>query len=201
MPDVHAGMGAVIVFTAEVGAGSVIPGMVGVDIGCGMLTKPLGRVQIDLVKLDRITRRRIPSGTDVCAVLPDKPDTAWLEQLHSFAALDNPDRLLRSLGSLGGGNHFIETDQDSDGNFYLIIHSGSRSPGLQVARYYQMLAQKRHRLAREAQERQLIERMRAERAERLIQHTLEEFRKDHPAVREELCWLEGQDSADYQKTP
>ena len=139
MPDVHAGAGCVIGFTADLGD-KVIPNIVGVDIGCGMLTVPLGPTEIDFKKLDEVIRKYVPSGMNV----HDKPRMEiaifQFDQLVCYESLKNVDWLERSLGTLGGGNHFIEIDQDDDGNKYLVIHTGSRNLGKQVADIYQKKA-------------------------------------------------------------
>lgn len=136
MPDVHAGAGCVIGFTADLGD-KVIPNIVGVDIGCGMLAVPLGPTEIDFKKLDEVIRKYVPSGMNV----HDKPRLEiaifQFDQLVCYESLKNVDWLERSLGTLGGGNHFIEIDQDDDGNKYLVIHTGSRNLGKQVADIYQ----------------------------------------------------------------
>lgn len=136
MPDVHAGTGCVIGFTGNLGD-KVIPNIVGVDIGCGMLTCNLGKFILDLVKLDEIIRKVVPSGFDVHTKEKDFPK---LEQLRCIDELKNLSRIYCSIGTLGGGNHFIEVDVDNCGNRYLIIHSGSRNLGKQVADIYQKKA-------------------------------------------------------------
>lgn len=104
MPDVHKGMGCVIGFTADMGD-KIVPNIVGVDIGCGMLTIKLGKIDMDLEELDRIIHDRIPSGHDVNnRVIEDFPK---LKDLYAYRELRNTKRLERSIGSLGGGNHFI----------------------------------------------------------------------------------------------
>lgn len=136
MPDVHAGKGCVIGFTANLGA-KVIPNIVGVDIGCGMLTIALGQTEIDFPALDSVIRHTVPSGRSIHqSAQADFPFTSLLcyEQLQNLSRLEN------SLGTLGGGNHFIEIDEDMDGNRFLVIHTGSRDLGRQVADYYQNLA-------------------------------------------------------------
>lgn len=124
MPDVHAGAGCVIGFTADLGD-KVIPNIVGVDIGCGMLTVELGKIDIDFDYLDKAIRENVPSGREVneTAIYP----TEVIEYIRCYKALKDPERLVRSIGSLGGGNHFIEIDTDSEGVKYLVIHTGSRS--------------------------------------------------------------------------
>lgn len=137
MPDVHAGAGCVIGFTADLGD-KVIPNIVGVDIGCGMLTVELGKIDIDFDYLDKAIRENVPSGREVneTAIYP----TEVIEYIRCYKALKDPERLVRSIGSLGGGNHFIEIDTDSEEVKYLVIHTGSRNLGKQVAEYYQNLA-------------------------------------------------------------
>ena len=137
MPDVHAGAGCVIGFTADLGE-MVIPNIVGVDIGCGMLTVELGKSETDFEKLDTIIREFVPSGKSVhegrIVRFPE------LQKLNCCRALKDTKRIERSIGTLGGGNHFIEIDIDDEGNKYLIIHTGSRNLGKQVAEHYQEMA-------------------------------------------------------------
>ena len=139
MPDVHAGAGCVIGFTADLGE-KVIPNIVGVDIGCGMLTTNLGNIDIDFEKLDNIIREYVPSGRKVHEEENLSVASDIIEKLHCKEQLKNIDWMKRSCGTLGGGNHFIEVDKDSKNNKYLIIHSGSRNIGKQVAEIYQQMA-------------------------------------------------------------
>lgn len=135
MPDVHAGKGCTIGTTMTI-EDKAVPNIVGVDIGCGMYTVELGKTDIDFVKVDEATHF-IPSGRDVWEGRMERFD---LTGLRCYRNLKNAKRLERSLGTLGGGNHFIEIDAASDGTKYLIIHSGSRNLGKQVAELYQTLA-------------------------------------------------------------
>ncbi len=137
MPDVHAGKGCVIGFTAYLGA-LVIPNIVGVDIGCGMLTVELGKEQIDFEKLDEIIKQNVPSGMNV----HDEKIESFpnLTTMHCYDKLKDDGYIERSIGTLGGGNHFIEIDVDDENNKCLVIHTGSRNLGKQVAEYYQNLA-------------------------------------------------------------
>ncbi len=137
MPDVHTGFGCVIGFTGNLGT-KVIPNIVGVDIGCGILTIELGDEFIDFQKLDQIIRKNIPSGFNVHQKSKFKFNK--LKDLNCYKQLKNKERFNQSLGTLGGGNHFIEIDIDDESNKYLIIHTGSRNLGKQVADYYQKLA-------------------------------------------------------------
>ena len=135
MSDVHAGKGCVIGFTGDLG-NKVIPNIVGVDIGCGMLCIELGNVELDLEKIDNIIRKYVPSGRNVHEKTQSK--FVDLKKLYCLKELkNNNDFLERSLGTLGSGNHFIEVDKDEDNNKYLVIHTGSRNLGKQVASIYQ----------------------------------------------------------------
>lgn len=138
MPDVHAGKGCVIGFTGDLGE-KVIPSIVGVDIGCGIFCANLGNIDIDFKKLDDFINNNIPSGMNVNET---KIADFNIEKLYCYNELKNHEWIENSVGSLGGGNHFIEIDTSKDGKKYLIIHSGSRNLGVQVANYYQDLANK-----------------------------------------------------------
>ena len=135
MPDVHAGKGCTIGTTMTI-TDKAVPNIVGVDIGCGMYTVELGKVDIDFEKVDTAAHY-IPSGRDVWEGRMERFD---LTGLCCYRNLKQAKRLERSLGTLGGGNHFIEIDVASDGTKYLVIHSGSRNLGKQVAKFYQSLA-------------------------------------------------------------
>lgn len=135
MPDVHAGKGCTIGTTMTI-SDKAVPNIVGVDIGCGMYTVRLNTERLDFVKMDEAAHF-IPSGMRVWEGRQERFD---LTGLKCYRQLRDTKRLERSLGTLGGGNHFIEIDEASDGTKYLVIHSGSRNLGKQVAEYYQQLA-------------------------------------------------------------
>lgn len=135
MPDVHAGKGCTIGTTMTV-TDKAVPNIVGVDIGCGMYTVKLADNSLDFEKIDEAAHY-IPSRRDVWDFRQEKFD---LQELFCYRELKETRRIEKSLGTLGGGNHFIEIDKDSDGNFYLVIHTGSRNLGKQVAEIYQRLA-------------------------------------------------------------
>lgn len=137
MPDVHAGKGCTVGFTMSV-SDYVCPNLIGVDIGCGMLTINIGNQNVNLEQLDKLIREKIPFGKNVHEGRMVRFDK--IQELKCFRELKDTKRLERSIGSLGGGNHFIEIDKGNNGNLYLIIHSGSRNLGHQVASYYQNLA-------------------------------------------------------------
>ena len=135
MPDVHVGKGCTIGTTMTV-TDKICPNIVGVDIGCGMYTVKLKDKEINFEKIDEACHF-IPFGMNVWEGRMERFD---LSQLKCYRSLRDAKRLERSLGTLGGGNHFIEVDQAKDGTYYLIIHSGSRNLGKQVAEFYQHLA-------------------------------------------------------------
>lgn len=200
MPDVHAGAGCVIGFTADLGD-KVIPNIVGVDIGCGMLTVELGKIDIDFEQLDKAIRKRVPSGKNVHDGRVVRFDE--LQSLHCYRELKDTKRLERSIGTLGGGNHFIEIDTDTDGNKYFIIHSGSRNLGKQVAEHYQKLAieimQGKYKLY-EIQEK-LIADYKAQGKRKEIEKAIKELhRKFNPnplGIAKELCYLTGKYREQY----
>jgi len=200
MPDVHAGAGCVIGFTADLGD-KVIPNIVGVDIGCGMLTVELGNIEIDLAQIDTIIRKYVPSGRNVHEGRNVRFEE--LQQLRCFRELKDTKRLERSIGTLGGGNHFIEIDTDSEGVKYLIIHSGSRNLGKQVAEYYQKLAVEIMSGKDElyAMQEKLIAEYKAQGRKAEIQKAIAELhRKLHPnplGIPKELCYLTGKYREDY----
>lgn len=200
MPDVHAGAGCVIGFTADLGD-KVIPNIVGVDIGCGMLTVELGNIEIDLAQIDTIIRKYVPSGRNVHEGRNVRFEE--LQQLRCFRELKDTKRLERSIGTLGGGNHFIEIDTDSEGVKYLIIHSGSRNLGKQVAEYYQKLAVEIMSGKDElyAMQEKLIAEYKAQGRKAEIQKAIAELhRKFHPnplGIPKELCYLTGKYREDY----
>lgn len=199
MPDVHAGKGCVIGFTADLGD-KVIPNIVGVDIGCGMLTAEIGKLDIDFEKLDRVIRENIPSGRTVRDSEVNFPE---IEQLRCKNLLKNMSWLKCSLGTLGDGNHFIEVDEDSDGVKYLIIHTGSRNLGKQVAEIYQQIAiesmQGMPKLSKESE--RLVVEYKKSGKQKEIQKALAELKRkwkpDKLGIPKELCYLTGKNRDNY----
>lgn len=200
MPDVHAGKGCVIGFTGNLGE-KVIPNIVGVDIGCGMLCAELGNIDLDLEKLDKIIREYVPSGMNVHE--NQRYKFLELEQLYCYKLLKNKDNWLeKSMGTLGGGNHFIEIDVDEDNNKYLIIHTGSRNLGKQVAEIYQEKAIKYCSYEDEMKEakQKLIKEYKEQHREKEIQDKLIEISKKYEGktkLPKDLCYLEGKLREDY----
>lgn len=199
MPDVHAGAGCVIGFTGDLGD-KVIPNIVGVDIGCGMLCVELGNVDIDLEKLDNIIRQYIPSGMNV----HEKQVYDYnFTQLYCYNELKNKDGWLeKSLGSLGGGNHFIEIDVDNENNKYLVIHTGSRNLGKQVADIYQNKAIDycSYKKEKNDERQKLIKEYKEQGREKEIEQALIEINQKYDGktkLPKDLCYLEGKDREDY----
>ena len=134
MPDVHAGIVGTIGYTQTVGK-AIMPNVVGIDIGCGMtLARVKGRIK-DFQKLDTVIRENVPSGFAIRGEALHMADEIDLSKLHCYKNIQ-ADKAYRSIGTLGGGNHFIEVDQGEDGDFYLVIHSGSRHLGIEVTNFY-----------------------------------------------------------------
>ena len=134
MPDVHAGIVGTIGFTQTVGK-AIMPNVVGIDIGCGMtLARVEGRIR-DFQKLDTVIREKVPAGFAIRGEALRMADEIDLSKLHCYKNIQ-ADKAYRSIGTLGGGNHFIEVDQGEDGEFYLVIHSGSRHLGIEVTNFY-----------------------------------------------------------------
>lgn len=192
MPDVHAGKGCTIGTTMTI-KDKAVPNVVGVDIGCGMYTVNLGKRELDLKKLDEICHY-IPSGKEVWE---GKKEKFNLEELYCFRELKDTRRLVRSIGTLGGGNHFIEVDKSADGTKYLVIHSGSRNLGKQVAEIYQKLAMDLDRgIGEYLDKREEIIRTYKEQGRRKeIQQALAKLKWDREnketTIPEDLCYLSG----------
>lgn len=137
MPDVHAGAGCTIGTTMTI-TDKVVPNLVGVDIGCGMETIRINNTRIELEKLDKLIYAKIPSGMNIRETPHQYNDKIDLTALRCYKQI-HEHRAIHSIGTLGGGNHFIEADKDEEGNIYIVIHSGSRYLGNEVAKLYQEL--------------------------------------------------------------
>lgn len=196
MPDVHAGKGCTIGTTMTV-IDKAVPNIVGVDIGCGMYTVNIGKADIDFEKFDAACHA-VPSGMNVW---DGRKERFNLTELKSYRILKDSRYIERSLGTLGGGNHFIETDEAADGTKYLVIHSGSRNLGKQVAEYYQKLAVEIHSgkdeyyAARDA----LIAEYKAAGRRSEIEAALKELKWDRRdcLIPDDLCYLYGTYFEDY----
>lgn len=213
MPDVHAGAGCVIGFTGNLGD-KVIPNIVGVDIGCGMLVQPFScNSSIDFHALNEYILHAIPSGRDFrdeqYLPLPQKYSDLYqnakqlILQLRCYRELKEVRRLYKSIGSLGGGNHFIELDKDESGLYYLVVHTGSRNLGKQVADIYQKLAikcQSGWDKLIEEKNRIIAEYKLAGRKNELqdvIRNLHNSFKTCKLTIPQDLCYLQGQFREDY----
>ena len=196
MPDVHAGKGCTIGTTMTV-KDKAVPNIVGVDIGCGMYTVDIGKGEIDMEQMDSAAHF-IPSGMNVWEGRKEHFD---LLDLRCYRGLKDAKRLERSLGTLGGGTHFIEIDQAADGTKFLIIHSGSRNLGKQVAEFYQRLAIDLNKGKEEyfARRDALIAEYKAAGRRSEIQAALKALRweEQEATIPEDLCFVYGQYFQDY----
>lgn len=196
MPDVHAGKGCTIGTTMTI-TDKAVPNIVGVDIGCGMYTVNLGKEDIDLEKMDEAAHF-VPSGKQVWEGRQEHFD---LTRLRCYRNLRDTKRLERSLGTLGGGNHFMEVDRAEDGTNYLVIHSGSRNLGKQVAELYQKLAVELHQGKEEYFKKRdaLIAEYKAAGKRKEIQAALKElaWTARELLIPEDLCYLYGNYLEDY----
>ena len=196
MPDVHAGKGCTIGTTMTI-TDKAVPNIVGVDIGCGMYTVSLGKADIDFERLDEAAHF-IPSGMNVWEGRQEHFD---LEQLRCYRDLKDAKRLERSLGTLGGGNHFIEIDESADGVKYLVIHSGSRNLGKQVAELYQKLAVELSKGKEEYFKKrdEIIRTYKEQGRKKEIQAALKQIKweRKESMIPEDLCFLYGPYLEDY----
>lgn len=193
MPDVHAGAGCTIGTTMTIND-KIVPNLVGVDINCGMLCIQIQETAFDPQKLDNIIRQYVPSGHDI----HETEDRTYTTAIDNLIAPVNTSLAYRSIGSLGGGNHFIELDKDDNGYFYLVIHSGSRHLGLEVANYYQNLAYNNCNGASKDDIKQLITEYKAAGRQREIEQALITLKNTkHTSIPKELCYLTSSDMNDY----
>ncbi|MBJ2194728.1 MAG: RtcB family protein [Muribaculaceae bacterium] len=216
MPDVHAGAGCVIGFTGNLGD-KVIPNIVGVDIGCGMRILKLGKLaDIDYHAFHEHIRSNVPSGKIVREdrfgfkpLVGDETEIyreakKLVKELYCYREIKDSGRINKAIGSLGGGNHFIELDNDDEGNVFLVIHTGSRNLGKQVAEIYQAKAVKH--LTNGADEfeetiKRTIEEYKAAGRRSELQGVIKKMRKEYqdaePSLPADLCYVEGEAREQY----
>lgn len=195
MPDIHAGAGCTVGTTMTLNNGKICPNLIGVDIGCAMYVVKLQEKEIDCAKLDEVIRKYIPSGLN-CHDEPHKLAKSFdLTRLKCYNSI-NATHMMCSLGTLGGGNHFIEVNRDSEDNLYLVIHSGSRQLGIQVACHYQRMAIRttKHNI-RDAASQKIIQRLKAEGRTSEIANELNKLVVHYPP--EDLMCCDGQLAEDY----
>lgn len=195
MPDYHAGKGCVIGTTIQL-KDKVVPNLVGVDVGCGVLTVKLQEKEIDFDRLDNAIRTFVPSGQDVHTeetvfhVNTSFPDPDLFKARHVLSQAKS----IHSLGTLGGGNHFIEVSADSEGFHYLTIHTGSRYVGAKIAHYYQKTAISN---LRKRDVSSLIEQLKEAGRHNEIQAAIQSYNEKNPIIPDDLAYLEGEHFHDY----
>lgn len=189
MPDTHAGSGCVIGTTMTI-KDKIVPNLVGVDIGCGMHAVKLKEKEIDLSALDEVIEKYIPSGTNIHELMMSSYD------LDDIIAPIDKERARRSIGTLGGGNHFIEVNKDSEGYLWLVIHTGSRHLGIEICKYYQDLAYKTLK-GRGDVVKDVIERLKAEGRQREIESAIKAIKEKEITIPRDLCYLEGDNFRNY----
>ena len=191
MPDIHAGKGCTIGTTMTI-TDKVAPNLVGVDIGCGMETIRVRESRIELQKLDKLIYERIPSGFSIREKAHRYLSQIDLSQLCCARHVDLI-RAEKSIGTLGGGNHFIEVDRDDEGNLYIVVHSGSRHLGVEVAGYYQEAGHKVLNRTDDASVEALIAQLKAEGREREIQKELKKLKNiKQTSIPRELAYVSGE---------
>ena len=196
MPDVHAGAGCTIGTTLRIVNGKICPNLVGVDIGCGMYTIPLQDTDIDFGHLDAVIREYVPSGMTVRETSHAYTDLARLNELACRKQV-RMDLAPYSIGSLGGGNHFIEVDKDDEGHLYLVIHTGSRNLGVQIASYYQDIAWKSMTTYSKEERKAFIDGWIAEGRSKEIETLLKNLAAKNPKIPKDLAYVEGYAYDDY----
>lgn len=196
MPDVHAGVGCTIGTTMTL-RDKVVPGMVGVDIGCGMETVKLKETSMDFDELDRVIRTQIPSGH---AIHPQPHPLAKDIDLRELRCAGHVDieRAQCSIGTLGGGNHFIEIDRGEDGHLYLVVHSGSRHLGVETASFYQKAGWKALQQGYRPLVQEAMQQLKAQGREQEIADVTAKIKREYaPDVPKELAYVSGELFADY----
>ena len=203
MPDTHAGKGATIGTTIKL-KDKVSPSLVGVDISCGMLAVEIPKsLNLNLEKIDKFINDNIPAGFEVNKENFKGIYYGFIKNLKCYDKLKNIDHIEKSLGSLGSGNHFLEINESNIGQRYLVVHSGSRNLGKQVADIYQDIADEhcnRTMSERNLLKKELIKKLKDQGKSNEIQKALEEFNKQNTEKKllaHDLCYLEGQDMKDY----
>lgn len=190
MPDIHSGAGCTIGTTMTI-RDKVCPNLVGVDIGCGMYTVRIKEESIDTEKLDTVIRSNIPSGFEIRSTPHEYERSIELDKLYCVKKV-NTDRAYRSIGTLGGGNHFIEAARDSDGMLYIVVHSGSRHLGLEIANYYQNAAYQSLTSYSKEEIRDVIQKLKTDGRQKDIQGVLKTMKEKKSPIPKELAYVEGE---------
>ncbi|MDE6781861.1 MAG: RtcB family protein [Ruminococcus sp.] len=190
MPDVHAGAGCTIGTTMTI-TDKAVPNLVGVDIGCGMETVRLKEKHIELQQLDKLIYRNIPSGFSIRKKPHRYINNINLAELYCIEHV-NLDRAELSMGTLGGGNHFIEANKGTDGSIYIVIHSGSRHLGVETAKYYQEQAYNNLNRSSQTDVDELVARLKAEGKSRQIESEIKKLKNTKTTdIPKHLAYTEG----------
>jgi tRNA-splicing ligase RtcB len=192
MPDTHAGAGCTIGTTMTI-SDRVVPNLVGVDIGCGMELIKLNEKEINYEKLDEVIKKFIPSGFNTRDTEHKYAENIDLNNLKCLDKI-NINRAKLSIGTLGGGNHFIEVDKDAEGNFYVVVHSGSRNLGKQVAEHYQQLGYN-ELVNLSGLKEELIKKLKSEGREKEINEEVKKIQV--PKFNRQLAYVMGQTFKNY----
>lgn len=192
MPDVHAGAGCTIGTTMTI-TDAVVPNMVGVDIGCGMEVSVLSEKEIDFNELDHIIRTYVPSGPNIRGSMHPFAQTVDLSKLKCIHSI-NAEYALLSIGTLGSGNHFIEVDKDEQNNLYIVIHSGSRHLGVEVAKYYQKKAAEDLKTAGLDE---IIRELKSQGRFKEIQSEIQKWSASHKPIPSDTAWCKDELFDDY----
>ena len=196
MPDVHAGKGCVIGTTMTI-SDKIVPGMVGVDIGCGMETAIIDNDSLDLNQLNKCIQRSIPAGFEIRETPHPLSHQIDLQKLRCAKHI-NHNRAIKSIGTLGGGNHFIEVDKSDSGKLFIVIHSGSRYLGSQVAEYYQTEGYRTLSGNSKSQLNETIARLKSEGKTNEIQNTIEILKNQNSiSIPKDLAYVQDQLFDDY----
>lgn len=190
MPDIHAGAGCTIGTTMTI-KDKICPNLVGVDIGCGMETIRIKERHIELQQLDKLIRREIPSGFAIRTKPHRYAKEIDLESLHCAKHIDL-NRARNSIGTLGGGNHFIEANKDDNGNIYIVVHSGSRHLGLEIANYYQGAGYKALTTYDKSETDAVIAKLKKEGRQSEIQDALKQMKQKICYIPKPLAYVEGE---------
>ncbi len=190
MPDIHAGAGCTIGTTMTIGD-KICPNLVGVDIGCGMEVIRIKEKHIEVTKLDKVIRQEIPSGFAMRSTPHRYCKDIKLDQLYCAKYINLP-RAEKSIGTLGGGNHFIEANKDEEGNIYIVVHSGSRHLGKDIATFYQEEGYKALESCQQMNLQAIIDKLKSEGRQNEIDDAIKEYNKQKVSIPKSLAYVDGE---------
>lgn len=196
MPDVHAGAGCVIGTTMKI-TDKVVPNFVGVDIGCGMLIQKLKDAHIELGKLDKVIHQNVPAGFSIHSKAHRWANDSRISELRCKKELPNMHKFHLAIGTLGGGNHFSELNKDDEGNYYLVIHTGSRNLGKQIADYYQQKAYNNYVIEHNEAVAEIVNTLREQKRFEEIGAAKTKFETENPMVEKSMAFVQGFLMEDY----